>query len=84
MNWTCSAYGDRRGACRVLLGNLRERDSLEETIMYGRIILKWIFKMLNGKVCTSLICLRKRTGDVSCKSGNEPSGGIKRRKFLIS
>jgi hypothetical protein len=35
--------GDRKGAYRVL-GDLRERDHLENLDIDGRIILKWIFK----------------------------------------
>jgi hypothetical protein len=30
------------------VGNLRERDHLENRDTYGRIILKWIFKNLDG------------------------------------
>jgi len=32
--------GNRRGACRVVLGNLKERDHLENPSVDGRIILK--------------------------------------------
>jgi hypothetical protein len=31
-------YGDRRGACRVLVGNVRVRDHLEDPGVDGRII----------------------------------------------
>jgi len=34
----------RQGACRVLLGKLRERKYLEDLSVDGRIILKCIFK----------------------------------------
>ena len=34
----------RRGACSVLVWNLREGDHLEEQGVDGKIILKWIFK----------------------------------------
>jgi hypothetical protein len=36
--------GERRGVFRVLVGNLRERDNLEDPGIGGRIILRWIFK----------------------------------------
>jgi len=36
--------GDRGGACRVLVGDLRERDHFKEQGLGGRIILKWTFK----------------------------------------
>ena len=39
-----ASVGDRRAAYRVLVGNLRKRDHLEDLGLHGRIILKWIFK----------------------------------------
>jgi len=36
--------GERRVLCRVLLGNLRERDHLEDPGVDGRIILRKIFR----------------------------------------
>jgi hypothetical protein len=39
----CSIYGERSGAYRVLWGNLRERDHLEDPGVDGRITLRWIF-----------------------------------------
>jgi len=36
-----STYGERRGACKVLVGKLGH---LEDTGVDERIILKWIFK----------------------------------------
>jgi hypothetical protein len=43
-------------------GNQRERDRLEELDLDGRIILKWILKMWNGKAWTRLLWLRIGTG----------------------
>jgi len=37
---------ERRGACRVLVGTLKERDYLEDPGEDGRIILKWICGIL--------------------------------------
>jgi hypothetical protein len=34
--------GERRGAYRVLVGDPRQRDHLEDTGVDGRIILRWI------------------------------------------
>jgi len=38
----------RRDAYRVLAGNLRERDHLEEPGMDGNIILRWMFSSWDG------------------------------------
>ena len=43
-------------------GNLRERDYLEDPGVYGRKILRWIFKKWNVGVWTGLIWLRIGTG----------------------
>jgi hypothetical protein len=40
----CSTYGDNTGVDRVLVGNLSERDHLEEPGIDGMIILRWIFR----------------------------------------
>jgi hypothetical protein len=40
--------GERRGAYRALVGNVREGDHLEDPGIDGRIILKWIFERLDG------------------------------------
>jgi len=42
--------GDRRGAYRVWWGDLREREHWEDVNVDGRIILKGIFRKLNGSV----------------------------------
>jgi hypothetical protein len=44
------------------LGNLRERDQLEDIGADGRIILQWIFKKWDGEAWTGFIWLRIRTG----------------------
>jgi hypothetical protein len=36
---------DRRGACRILVGHLMERDLMEDLGVDGKVILKWNFKM---------------------------------------
>jgi len=47
--------GDRRGAHRVLVGNLKERDHLEDLGLDDRIILKRILKKWGGEAWTELI-----------------------------
>jgi hypothetical protein len=44
--------GDRKGAYRVFVGDLMERNHLEELGVDGRIILKWIFKKWSGESWT--------------------------------
>jgi len=39
----CSTHGENRVVDRVLVGNLRERDHLEDPGVDGMIILRWIF-----------------------------------------
>jgi hypothetical protein len=36
--------GEKRGAYRILVGDLKEGDHLGDPDVDGRIILKWIFK----------------------------------------
>jgi len=52
--------GEKRGAYRVLMGNLRERDHLENPRVDGRVILKWIFgKWDGGGTRTGLMWFRR-------------------------
>ena len=44
------------------MGNLRERDHLEEPDVEWRIILKWVFRKWDMWACTGLILLRIGTG----------------------
>jgi hypothetical protein len=43
-------------------GNLRERDHLADPVVYGRIILKWIFRKWDVGVWNGSIWLRIGTG----------------------
>jgi len=48
MGGACSTYTDRRGAYSVLVGKLKERD-LEDTGVDGRVLLRLIFRMWDGR-----------------------------------
>ena len=54
--------GERRGVYWVLMGNLRERDNLEDPGIDGRIILRWIFRKLVVGAWTGSSWLRIGTG----------------------
>ena len=53
---------ESRGAYRVLLGNLRERDHVEDPSLDRRIILRWIFRKWDVGVWTGSSWLRIGTG----------------------
>jgi len=44
MDGACNAYGGGESRIQVLVGNLRERDHLEDLSIDGWIILRWIFR----------------------------------------
>jgi hypothetical protein len=48
MHLHVARMGERKGAYRALVGNLREGYHLEDPGVDGRIILKWIFERLDG------------------------------------
>jgi hypothetical protein len=52
---------EKRGAYRILVGDLREDDHLGDPHVDGRIILKWIFKK-SDEAWTGLSWLRIGTG----------------------
>ena len=45
-------YGERRGAYRVLVGRTEERGHLEDSGVFGRIIIRWIFRKWDVGVWT--------------------------------
>jgi hypothetical protein len=64
MRWSghVACMRDRREAHRVLRGDPRERDHLEDVDIDRRIILKWIFRMWCWEAWTAVIWLRIGTG----------------------
>ena len=45
---------EKKNIYRILVGNLNERDNLEEVGIDGRITLKWISKKFDGRAGTGL------------------------------
>jgi len=62
MGGACGTYGERKGVYRVLVGNLREREHLEEPGVDRRLILRWIFRTWDVGVWTGSMWLRIGTG----------------------
>jgi hypothetical protein len=47
--------GSRRGAFRVVVGRPERRNNLEDLVVDGRVILKWIFKKWDGETWSRLL-----------------------------
>jgi len=58
MGGACGTCGGQERSYRILVGDLRERDHLEDLGVDGKIILKWSFKRRDGEAWTGLIWLR--------------------------
>jgi hypothetical protein len=62
MGRACGAYGEDRGVYRCWWGSLRERGYWGDEDVDGRIILRRIFRKLEGIVGTGWSWLRIGTG----------------------
>jgi hypothetical protein len=64
MRWAryVARMGENRGVHRVLVGKPGERGHWGDQIIDGRIILRWIFRKLEGVVGTGWSWLRIETG----------------------
>jgi hypothetical protein len=80
MDAACSTDGRQE---RCLQDDLRETDHFEDLGIDGRIKLKYFFKSELGR--HGLICSDSGQGKVAgaCEWGNEPSGSIPCREFLV-
>jgi len=79
MGGSCDTNGGEQKYAQGFGGEkLRESDHLEDLGIDGRIILKWVFKKLNGGM--DWIDLAQATD--SCECGIESLGPIKFEAFL--
>ena len=58
MGGACSAYGEGRGLYRVLVGKPEGKRPLGRSSIYGRLILRWIFRKLDVGLLTGSSWLR--------------------------
>jgi hypothetical protein len=68
--------GETRGMYRALVGKLEERDHLEDPVLGGRIILRWIFRQWDLGAWTGSVWLRIGTGGELFLIGKETSGSM--------
>jgi hypothetical protein len=62
MDRTCGAYGGGKRVHRVLVGKPEGKKPLGDPDVDGRIILRWMFRKLEGVVGTGWSWLRIGTG----------------------
>jgi hypothetical protein len=62
MGEACSAYGERRGVYRVLVGKTEGKRPLGRKGLDGRIILRWIYRKWDVTTWTGSIWLKIGTG----------------------
>ena len=63
-------------------GNLKEREHWLDPGVDGRIVLRWIFRKWDVRVCTKSSCFRLGHVAGTCECSNELSGSIKWGEFL--
>ena len=62
MSRACSAYGERRGVYRVLVGKPEGKNHSKDPGIDGRIIFRWIFRKWDVGAWTGSVWLRIGTG----------------------
>ena len=64
MSWAgnVAGMGKRRGTYRALMGKPEGKDHLQNLVVDGRTVMKWIFKKWDGESWTGLISLRIEAG----------------------
>jgi hypothetical protein len=76
--------GEERGVHRVLVGKPEGKSRWGDPDVDGRIILRWMFRKLEGVVGTGWSWLRIGQVAGTCEYGKEPSGSIKCGEFLLA
>jgi len=71
MRWTghVARVRERRGAKGFWWGSVKEKFHLEDPVVDGRIILKWIFRKWDVGAWTGLVWLRIGAGGGTCECG---------------
>ena len=62
MGGACSAYGERKGVYRILVGKPEGKNHMGDPGLDGRLILRWIFRKWESGVWTGSMWLRIGTG----------------------
>jgi hypothetical protein len=82
MRWEAQVarIGEKRNACRILLGKQEGKRPLIDLDLGWKFILKWILEKYDGTVWTGLVWFRIGTSESSFEHGNVHSGSIKCRE----
>jgi hypothetical protein len=75
---------EKRNAYRILAGNLKERDSLEDLSIDGTVILKRALKEHNGMVWSNFIWLKTGKAASSFQQGHRTLVSLNARNILTS
>jgi len=75
---------EKRNAYRVLVGNLKERDNLEDLSVNGTVILKWALKEHNGVAWSGLIWIKTQKSRGLFEHGQRILVSLNARNLLTS
>jgi len=82
MGGTCSTYGERKVAYRLLVGEPEGKRPLGRPRLRWEVNIKVDLQEVGRVAWTRLMWLKIRSRGGSCKCGDEPLGSIKYGKFL--
>ena len=77
-----ACVGEKRNAYKYLVGNLKERNHLEDLGVDGRMTLKWKLNKQDARMCVSFIWLWRGTNCRLFSHGTELFSSIKCSEFL--